>query len=126
MSTAEKTPPREERTLRIYRGARTRSGCSVTVESADRQGQLHVRPLPLQLHLWNRSPTGFEWGHRGAGTAHLALAILADHLGDDSRARLLHQAFKQRVVAGLANSAWTLTAEDVQAAVDEIGAPAGL
>src|SRR5947209_8602479 len=39
-------------------------------------------PLPLRLDLFNHSPTGFSWGYGGSGPAQLALALLADALGD--------------------------------------------
>ena len=48
-------------------------------------------PLPLRLDLFNHSPTGFGWGYGGSGPAQLALALLADFLGDDDRAIRLHQ-----------------------------------
>ena len=56
-------------------------------------------PLPLRLDLFNHSPIGFSWGYGGSGPAQLALALLADALGDDDRAIRLHQGFKFRVVA---------------------------
>ena len=52
------------------------------------------RPLDPRLDLWEHSPTGFEWGYGGSGPAQLALALLADHLGDDELAMALHQDFK--------------------------------
>lgn len=67
------------------------------------------RELPLRLDLSNHSPTGFEWGYGGSGPAQLALAILADALGDDQRALRLYQHFKWEVVANLARDrAWGL------------------
>jgi Family of unknown function (DUF6166) len=39
-------------------------------------------PLPLRLDLFNHSPTGFGWGYGGSGPAQLAVALLADALGD--------------------------------------------
>jgi hypothetical protein len=56
-------------------------------------------PLPLRLDLFNHSPTGFSWGYTGSGPAQLALALLADALGDDDLAVRLHQDFKFKVVA---------------------------
>jgi uncharacterized protein DUF6166 len=56
-------------------------------------------PLPLRLDLFNHSPTGFGWGYGGSGPAQLALALLADSLGDNDRAIRLHQDFKFKVVA---------------------------
>jgi hypothetical protein len=61
-----------------------------------------VAPLAPRLDLMNHSPSGFAWGYGGSGPAQLALAMLADALGDDARALALHQAFKSEVVAGLA------------------------
>lgn len=62
---------------------------------------LDVRELPLRLDLRNHSPTGFGWGYGGSGPAQLALALLADVLGDDDRALRLYQQFKWRLIGGL-------------------------
>ena len=53
-------------------------------------------PLPLRLDLDNHSPDGFAWGYGGSGPAQLALALLADALGDDAEALRLHMRFKWR------------------------------
>lgn len=81
----------------------------------------HMVDLPARLDLWNHSPTGFEWGYHGSGPAQLALAILADALGDDKRASRLHQPFKRKVIAGLdRRTPWILRAEDVLGTVQQI------
>ena len=68
------------------------------------------RPLSPRLDLWNHSPTGFEWGYGGSGPAQLALAILADHCGDDRKAFDFHHRFKWAVIAELPRKqGWTLT-----------------
>jgi hypothetical protein len=71
------------------------------------------QPLDPHLDLWNHSPTGFEWGYGGSDPAQLALALLADHLGDDARALDLHQDFKWAVITKLPHS-WTLTTDDIE------------
>jgi hypothetical protein len=83
------------------------------------------KPLEPRLDLWNHSPGGFEWGYWGSGPAQLALAILADHLGDDERAVRLHQDFKRVVVAMLPRESWALTAGQVAQAVAAIEASFG-
>ena len=67
-----------------------------------------------RLDLRNHSPTGFEWGYAGSSPAQLALAILADHLADDSAALRLYQDFKFSVIARLPRDGWTLTSEDIE------------
>jgi Family of unknown function (DUF6166) len=75
-------------------------------------------PLPLRLDLFNHSPTGFSWGYTGSGPAQLALALLADALGDDDLAVQLHQAFKFRVVACWPEGErWWITADQIMAVV---------
>ncbi|MBR0753465.1 hypothetical protein JQ604_14855 [Bradyrhizobium jicamae] len=91
---------------RVYRGWR------------DAEGKAHVdaddMPLPLRLDLANHSPTGFEWGYGGSGPAQLALAILADALGSNQKALLLHQRFKWAVIAKLPrDKGWTLHRDEV-------------
>jgi hypothetical protein len=60
--------------MKIYEGARSLEGAIVTVDG---------KPLPPRLDLKALSKAGFEWTYEGAGPAQLALALLADHLGDD-------------------------------------------
>lgn len=73
-----------------------------------------IRPLSPRFDLRNHSPTGFEWGYGGSGPAQLALAILADHLGDDAKALRFYQRFKARVIAIIPQEKdWTLTPADV-------------
>ena len=63
--------------MKRYEGRREGYAAIVTVDG---------RRLNPRLDLWNHSPTGFEWGYGGSGPAQLALAILADHLGNDEQA----------------------------------------
>jgi hypothetical protein len=86
--------------MKRYEGTREGQAALVTVDG---------QPLNPRLDLWNHSPTGFEWGYAGSGPAQLALALLADCLGDRRRALSLHHGFKHEVVAGLAYPGWTLT-----------------
>jgi hypothetical protein len=65
------------------------------------------RPLDIRTDLHNYSTT-FEWGRDSAGAAQLSLALLADALGSDARAQLLHQNFKSRVIVDLPER-WTIT-----------------
>jgi hypothetical protein len=94
-----------------YAGCRTKGGPVVTVNG---------EPLDPRNDLHNHSPDGFEWGYPGSGPAQLALAILADHLGDDDQAINLHQRFKWAVVAKLPERKWTITSRDVDVALHRI------
>lgn len=93
--------------MKHYEGGRSLAGAVVTVDGA---------PLSPRYDLKRLSPTGFEWTYEGAGPAQLALALLADHLGDDARALALYPAFMKAVVAELDNS-WELTSADIDAAL---------
>jgi hypothetical protein len=95
--------------MKTYVGGRSLAGAEVTVDGA---------PLDPRFDLKRLSPTGFEWTYEGNGPAQLALALLADHLGDDGRALALYQAFMRAVVAELDNS-WELTSADIDAALME-------
>lgn len=99
---------------RIYRGRRELGGRAVvTVHTYD-----IVEPLNPRHDLRNHSPSGFEWGYGGSGPAQLALAILADCLGDDEAAQRLYQDFKWEVVAKLPQAAdWVLTEAGIRATV---------
>jgi len=97
--------------MKRYAGGRSLDGALVTVDG---------RPLPPRFDLKRLSTTGFEWTYEGAGPAQLALALLADHLGDDSRALALYEPFMKSVVAELDNS-WELSSADIEAALAELG-----
>lgn len=94
--------------MKAYHGHRQGHAVMVTVNDG---------PLDPRLDLWNHSPTGFEWGYHGSGPAQLALALLADHLGDDEQALEHHQGFKRTVVSRLPYAGWTLTAEQIDHAL---------
>lgn len=104
---------------KIYRGRRFDDGCVVLVTDQDEK---RLYRLPLRTDVWNRSPTGFEWGYGGSGPAQLALALLLDHLGDEEqdRAIRLHQPFKRLVVAGLDRASWTLSTDQVENVIQYI------
>lgn len=101
------------RAEKVYQGQRLNGHVIVTVDE-DLLGE--------RQDLHDHSPTGFEWGYGGSGPSQLALALLADHLGDDQKALELHQEFKFRVVAALPESFWTLTSHDIDKALRRMGA----
>ena len=92
----------------VYEGKRTEKECAVV-----KREDAEVLPLLPRLDLWDHSPTGFEWNYGGSGPAQLALALLADVLGDDEQALELHQPFKWEVISRLPVEGWQLRAEDV-------------
>ena len=81
------------------------------------------RRLNPRQDLWNHSPTGFEWGYSGSGPAQLALAILADHLGNDEQAFNLYHRFKWAVVAEFPHRSWTLTGAEIEATLLKLREP---
>ncbi len=97
--------------MKVYEGGRSLDGAIVTVDG---------KPLPPRHDLRLLSPAGFEWTYEGAGPAQLALALLADHLGDDKAALAAYERFMREVVAQLDN-AWRLTSADIDAALHRHG-----
>lgn len=97
--------------MKTYVGGRSLAGAEVTVDG---------KPLDPRHDLKRLSPTGFEWTYEGNGPAQLALALLADHLGDDARALALYEPFMRAVVAELDNS-WELSSAEIEAALKGIG-----
>ena len=97
--------------MKTYEGCRQGYAVDVTVNG---------HPLNPRLDLWNHSPTGFEWGYCGSGPAQLALALLADHLTDDEQALVFYQRFKWVVVVELPKRRWTLTSNEIDAALQRI------
>ena len=97
--------------MKTYRGGRSLDGAVVTVAEGSRTWRLDPR-----YDLKRLTSTGFEWTYAGAGPAQLALALLADHLGDDARALALYRNFMRAVVAELDNS-WELSGDEIDVAL---------
>jgi hypothetical protein len=93
--------------MKVYEGGRSLDGAVVTVDGA---------PLDPRCDIRRFTTTGFEWTYVGDGPRQLALALLADHLGDPARALALTEPFMRKVVAELDN-AWRLTGEEIDAAL---------
>ena len=102
--------------MKTYRGRRRGCDALVTFDGI---------PLEPRLDLYNHSPDGFEWGYGGSGPAQLALAILANHLGDDGQALALYQSFKWEVVTKLPHRGWTMTSQEIEQALETIRAAIG-
>ena len=96
--------------MKTYEGARALDGALVTVDGQPHDPRDDVAPL---------TSTGFEWTYEGTGPNQLALALLADHLGDAAEALRLAPAFAHDTVAMLDNS-WQLTSADIDAALQRI------
>ena len=97
--------------MKRYQGTRLDGAVTVTVDG---------EPLSPRLDLGNHSPSGFEWGYGGSGPAQLALALLADALGNGATASRWQQDFKRSVVAALAYDHWTLTDEQIRQSVQSL------
>jgi Family of unknown function (DUF6166) len=97
--------------MKTYQGARALDGALVTVDG---------RPLDPRYDVARLSATGFEWTYEGPGPTQLALALLADHLQDDSQALRLAPAFAKDTVSMLDNS-WQLTSADIDEALKRLG-----
>jgi len=77
---------------------------------------------PLDEHFGIKKFTrfGFEWSYEGDSLHQLALAILADYLGDAEKALRLSGPFMQKIVANLDND-WKLGGPEIDAALRDIG-----
>ncbi|MGA3399909.1 MAG: DUF6166 domain-containing protein [Acetobacteraceae bacterium] len=93
--------------MKIYEGGRSLDGAVVTVDGALLDPRFDIKQF---------SRMGFEWTYEGDGPRQLALALLADHLGDPQRALTLTEEFMRSVVAELDN-AWVLTSAEIDAAL---------
>ena len=96
---------------RHYKGRRGPDGCHVTVDGE-----------PLHPHDDFRSPSSgeFEWGYEGEGPSRLALAILADHLGDPVKALSFQAQFRRDVIARIRADEWTLDSAEIDRALEQV------
>ena len=97
--------------MKIYEGKRTIDGLVVTVDG---------KPLPEHYEVKRFTRFGFEWTYEGESPQQLALAILADFLGDNGKAIRLSGPFMREIVANLDND-WVLTGDEVAAALRKLG-----
>ena len=93
-----------------YEGQRTIDGIRVTVN-----GKL----LDEHIQIKKFTDYGFEWTYEGESPQQLALALLADCLGDSGKALELSERFMKAVVANLDND-WVLTDNEIEAAVKKL------
>lgn len=94
-----------------YEGQRTIDGIRVTVNGKRLDEHVQIRKF---------TDYGFEWSYEGASPQQLALAILADYLGNETRALELSKGFMKAVVANLDND-WTLTGKEIDQALERLG-----
>jgi hypothetical protein len=93
--------------MKTYEGGRHLEGATVTVNGT---------ALDPRFDLKTFSRAGFEWTYEGDGPRQLAMAILAEHFGDDQMALEHCEKFMIDVVANLDNY-WRLTSQDIKKAV---------
>ncbi len=93
-------------TMKTYRGVRSQRGCEVTVDG---------EPLARRSDLSGNATNAFDWGF--VGTGQLSLAILADFLGDDSKAKAMCSEFEEKIIAELPHQSWTLSGQDLNNAL---------
>jgi hypothetical protein len=97
--------------MKSFIGDRTIDGIKVTVDG---------RPLDQRLDLHRYTANGFEWSYEGPEPRQLALAMLAEHLGDPAGAMALVEPFMKAVVANFGNE-WEMTSADIDAALTALG-----
>ena len=93
--------------MKHYAGDRTIDGVKVTVDGA---------PLDPRVNFMEFSKNGFEWSYEGPETRQLALALLADHLGDAAAAKAAVEPFMRAIVANFGNE-WEMSSADIDLAL---------
>lgn len=96
--------------MKIYKGSRTIDGIKVTVDGA---------PLDERLDIAQFTDLGFEWTYEGDSPKQLSLALLADHLTDNEKAKELCYPFMCEIIANLDND-WEMTPADIDAALEKL------
>ena len=61
----------------------------------------------MRSNLSGNATTAFDWGY--VGTGQLSVALLADLLGNDAKAKAMCEAFENAVVAHMPHESWTMT-----------------
>ena len=89
--------------MKHYVGDRTIDGVKVTVDGV---------PLNPRTEMMEFSKNGFEWSYEGPEPRQLALALLAEHLGDADAAKTAVEPFMREVVANFGNE-WEMTSSEM-------------
>lgn len=97
--------------MKHYVGDRTIDGVKVTVDGV---------PLNPRIEVMEFSKNGFEWSYEGPEPRQLALALLAEHLGDADAAKTAVEPFMREVVANFGNE-WEMTSSDIDLALKSLG-----
>lgn len=97
--------------MKVYQGRRRPDGVEVTVDG---------RRLDPRYDLRTLSSSGFEWGYDGGGPAQLALAVLADHFGDDAKALSRYKDFRAGLISALRGDEWRLDGDAVDQALEGV------
>jgi Family of unknown function (DUF6166) len=100
--------------MKHYAGDRTIDGVKVTVDGA---------PLDPRVNVTEFSKNGFEWSYEGPEPRQLALALLADHLGDNAAAKAMVEPFMHAIVANFGNE-WEMSSDDMDVAVSALAGKA--
>jgi hypothetical protein len=98
---------KQEGGMKHYAGDRTIDGVKVTVDGA---------PLDPRVNFMEFSKNGFEWSYEGPEPRQLALALLADHLGDAVAAKAAVEPFMRAIVANFGNE-WEMSSADIDLAL---------
>ena len=69
------------------------------------------------------SKNGFEWSYDGPEPRQLALALLADHLGDHAAAKAAVEPFMRAIVANFGNE-WEMNSADIDLALAALASKA--
>jgi hypothetical protein len=93
--------------MKRYSGDRTIDGVKVTVDGT---------PLDPCVNIMEFTKNGFEWSYEGPEPRQLALALLADHLGDNAAAKAVVDPFMRAIVANFGNE-WEMTSADIDQAL---------
>lgn len=105
--------------IRYYEGRCTPQGCMVSVYFFEK-GIGTARPLDPRFDLQCHCPAGFDWSNGGCGSAQLALALCADALDSDERAKNVYQELNRRLIDRLPRGDWTRSEVWVQGAAAAI------
>jgi hypothetical protein len=109
--------------MKRYIGERTPDGCQVVVVDSSKPDEAYL--LPPRFDLRNHSPDGFNWSYSGSGPSQLALALLADALGDDDHAQQMYQDYKFKVIARLEGDRFEISEDDIKQTVARLEAERG-
>jgi len=104
--------------MRVYVGFEHQQ--RLCVVAGDPAGPLGLQPLPTRTDLWCHGPAREGFGRTRASRLQVALAMCADHLGQDDAALQVYERVAERITRDIEDMPWVVTSQTLSEIIADI------